>query len=78
MRHGVAYPSQDEVDGRTISPVGVGSVRRGVLSLSQYRVERPAVVAGIVILLRMRSRKPIDLRARHHRQTQEQYLRNSC
>lgn len=65
-------------DGRTISPVGVRSVRRGVLRLSQYGVVRPAVVVGIVVLRRLwiRGRKPIELRARHRCQAEQQYLRN--
>lgn len=64
---------------RSHSPVGVRAVRRGVLRLSQYGVERPAVVIGIVILrrLRVRSRESTELRARHRRQTEQQYLRSN-
>jgi len=61
----------------TSSPVRIRSIRRGVLRLSQYGVERPAVVIGIVILRRLWiwSRKPAELCVRHRRQTEQQYLR---
>lgn len=58
----------------TISPVRIRSVRRGVLRLSQYGVERPAVVIGIVtgliVILRrlwIWGRKPELLCVRHRR-----------
>ena len=53
--------------GRTISPVGIRSIRRRILRLSQYSVTSTVIVRIVWV--------PVELRADHRRQSQKDLTR---